>query len=173
MERTHSTAILPLLFIGLFFGACGQSAATPGTPGSPSPSPVATVSGHVSPSASPAPSAVPSPAPSGNPGSGSATLDVTLDAGPVCPVQRDPPDPACAPRAVPNATIVVRDAGATEVARATSDPTGHVRLALPAGSYTVEALPVQGLMGTPSPAPVTVAATGVTLLELTYDTGIR
>src|SRR5512146_1016884 len=31
-------------------------------------------------------------------------------AGPVCPVERTPPDPSCAPRAVPGARLLVQDA---------------------------------------------------------------
>jgi hypothetical protein len=41
------------------------------------------------------------------------------------------------------------------------------------GAYTIEAQPVAGLMGTPGPERVTVAATGTTEVSVIYDTGIR
>lgn len=104
---------------------------------------------------------------------GEPTLDVTLVAGPVCPVEMNPPDPNCAPRPVVGATVVIRDASGAEKARAASDQAGHVRIPLPAGAYTVEALDAPGLMATPSPMDVTVAAAGTTSVTLEYDTGIR
>ena len=96
-------------------------------------------------------------------------------ASPVCPVERNPPDPACAPRAVSGALILVRDAAGNPVAKATTAADGTYAVALAAGSYTVEAQPMDGLMGTPAPAPVIVppgVAAGARL-DFSYDTGIR
>ncbi len=93
-------------------------------------------------------------------------------AGPTCPVER-PGDPNCARRMVDGATLVVNDGGGAEVARFTTDGSGLFRVALPPGEYTVQASPVQGLMGTPGPATVEVQAAAETWLELAYDTGIR
>jgi hypothetical protein len=110
---------------------------------------------------------------SGGPGAGASMLDIALVAGPVCPVERNPPDPNCAARPVAGARVVVRDASGAEKASGVSDQTGHVRLALPGGAYTVEAMAVQGIMGNPSLTEVQVAATGTTAITLAYDTGIR
>lgn len=95
--------------------------------------------------------------------------------GPVCPVVSDPPDPGCDDRPVNGAVVIVRDAGGTEVARATTAADGTYAIAVPPGSYSVEAQPVEGLMGTPAPQPVTVpAGAGLPVqVDLAYDTGIR
>ena len=46
---------------------------------------------------------------------------------------------------------------ATEVGTMTTLPDGSFAFALPAGEYVVQGRPVEGLMGTPAPMPVTVA----------------
>jgi hypothetical protein len=92
-------------------------------------------------------------------------------AGPTCPVAR-PNDPACDPRPVAGAVIVVLNPSGQEAARATTDADGRYSVALPSGSYTLEPQPVQGLMGTAAPAAATVGLDYVTV-DLMYDTGIR
>jgi len=92
--------------------------------------------------------------------------------GPTCPVER-PGDPACAARLVAGAVLVVKDGGGTEVARFTTDASGFYRIALPAGSYTLEAGPVEGFMSGPKPEAFTVNGGAMTALDLSYDTGIR
>jgi len=97
-------------------------------------------------------------------------------AGPVCPVVQAPPDPACADRPVVGATVLVRDAGGREVARATTAADGTFIAPVPAeGGYVVEAGPVEGLLGTPAPQAVVVPAgpAAWASVELAYDTGIR
>jgi hypothetical protein len=108
----------------------------------------------------------PSPAGSGGPG-----IFGTALAGPTCPVEQ-PGDPSCDPRPVAGATIRVTDAQGAEVGTVVTDANGRFFVALPAGTYTVTAPPVEGLMG--FPAPITVEVTdGETVVELPYDTGIR
>ena len=100
----------------------------------------------------------------------------TVTAGPVCPVERNPPESACAPRPVAGAVVVVADAQGHEVARATSDPSGAYTVAVGlAGTFTVSGLPVAGLLGLPGPVTVTLgSAVGVVATaNLEYDTGIR
>jgi hypothetical protein len=92
--------------------------------------------------------------------------------GPTCPVER-PGDPACAPRPVAGAVIVVRGADGAEVARATTDVTGLYQVALAPGDYTLEAGPVAGYMSAQAPTPLTVTQGAVTTLDVAYDTGIR
>lgn len=94
-------------------------------------------------------------------------------AGPTCPVQRLPPDPACADRPVAGAVLVVTDAGGTEVGRATSDANGEFAIPLPPGSYVLTPQPVAGLMGTARPIQFTATAGSPADLDVTYDTGIR
>ena len=97
-----------------------------------------------------------------------------VTAGPVCPVQR-PSDPACDPRPVAGAVLVVKASGgsAAEVARSTTDASGMYRFTLAPGAYTLDPQPVQGLMGTARPAPVTVANGSLQVVPVEYDTGIR
>jgi hypothetical protein len=98
----------------------------------------------------------------------------TVSAGPTCPVQRDPPDPACAERPVAGAVLVVSDASGTEVKRVTSAADGSFSVELAPGAYRVTAQPVDGLMGTPAPIDVQVeAGQPMTELQVSYDTGIR
>ncbi len=87
-----------------------------------------------------------------------------------------PNDPACAPRPVAGAILVVTGAGGTEVARATSGADGRFELRLPAGTYILVPQAVVGLMGTADPVPFSVAADGASSLaplQVEYDTGIR
>ena len=93
-------------------------------------------------------------------------------AGPVCPVET-PGDPSCAPRPVAGADLVIRGAGGTEVARLSTDATGLFRVGLQPGEYTLEAQPVEGLMGTPGALPFTVRDGVQAVLDVVYDTGIR
>jgi hypothetical protein len=98
-----------------------------------------------------------------------------VTAGPVCPVEQNPPDPACAPRPVEGAVIVATDDAGAEVCRATSGRDGAYELVLvETGSVLVTAEPVAGLMGVPAPVNVTLTQPGQLVeLDLAYDTGIR
>jgi Carboxypeptidase regulatory-like domain len=95
----------------------------------------------------------------------------TAVAGPVCPVER-PGDPACAPRPVAGATILIRDATGADVATIVTDEEGRFHVALPPGTYTVVSQPVEGLMGNPGAVDVEVSD-GDATIDLSYDTGIR
>jgi len=98
----------------------------------------------------------------------------TLTAGPTCPVQRQPPDPACAERPVAGAHVRVTRPDGVLVATVTADVAGHFTLELAPGTYVVAPQPVEGLMGTPAEQDVTVAADGsMAEVSFSYDTGIR
>jgi hypothetical protein len=143
---------------------CTGAAVTP-TPGS-SPRPSAF------PSSTPVPNPSPTP-PASSPDAGKVRLDVALVAGPVCPVERNPPDPNCAARPVVRATIVIRDATGAQVAQLTSDAMGHATTDLAPGPYVVEAMSAAGLMGTPQPLSVQLTDAASGIVTLSYDTGIR
>lgn len=99
------------------------------------------------------------------------TLSLVLTAGPVCPVERMPPDPGCAPRPAADQVVAILD-GDREVARGTSDANGRIHFSLPYGRYVVHSVTA----GTfPSPPADLVADVGAQPLELAldYDTGIR
>jgi hypothetical protein len=101
------------------------------------------------------------------------TLRASLTAGPVCPVERDPPDPACAPRPVANVEIAVYDVSGVVVARAISGEDGVATLQLPAGAYYVVAPPVQGFMREVQPLAFAGVGGDRVGLVFAYDTGIR
>ncbi|MGK2851936.1 MAG: carboxypeptidase-like regulatory domain-containing protein [Candidatus Limnocylindrales bacterium] len=114
------------------------------------------------------PDAWPSPG-----GDGRTGLAIIATAGPTCPVETIPPKPECAPRPVPGAEVVIRDAAGAEVARVMLDAGGFAFVEVPAGAYQVEGLAANGLMGTPAPIDVMVTDGGATSVPLDYDTGIR
>jgi hypothetical protein len=98
--------------------------------------------------------------------------DVTLTAGPVCPVEQNPPDPNCAPRPVADREILVVTADGREVARGRSDAQGRLRFTVPYGSYLLHAAAFEGFPSPPSDEPITVGAAPVAV-SLDFDTGIR
>jgi len=106
-------------------------------------------------------------------GAGRTGIGGVVTAGPVCPVEKNPPDPRCAPRPVDGAILVVRNATGTEVARVTTTADGTFFAELPGGFYVVMPQPAKGLLGTPDPQSVTVADGAAVRLDLSYDTGIR
>jgi hypothetical protein len=95
-------------------------------------------------------------------------------AGPVCPVETEPPDPDCAPAPVEGAVLVVTDLAGNEVARATSDAEGRFAVELAPGAYHLVPQPVEGYMAAAEPIDVLVeAGAPPTEVALAYDTGIR
>ncbi len=96
----------------------------------------------------------------------------TVTAGPTCPVVR-PGASGCDDRPVAAAVLLVKDAGGSEVARFTTDASGLFRIALAPGSYTLEPQAVAGILGNARPAPFTVEDAKLTLVAVSYDTGIR
>ena len=106
-------------------------------------------------------------------GAGQTGVGGVVTAGPVCPVEKNPPDPACAPRPVEGAILLFRDAAGKEVARTTTAADGTYFAELPQGFYVVVPQPAKGLLGTPGPQSVTVTEGAAVRLALGYDTGIR
>ena len=106
-------------------------------------------------------------------GAGRTGVGGVVTAGPVCPVEKNPPDPACAPRPVDGAILVFKDAAGAEIARVTTAADGTYFAELPGGFYVVMPQPAKGLLGTPGPQSVTVADGAAVRLDLSYDTGIR
>lgn len=104
---------------------------------------------------------------------GDGVIDIVLVAGPTCPVETVPPQPGCEGRSVAGATVIVRDAQGIEVGRAITDSEGRAHVTLPAGIYTLEPQPLEGLMGTPDAVAVWALASGGLPVTLAYDTGIR
>ena len=114
------------------------------------------------------------PSPGAGGQAGRTGILVTAVAGPVCPVERVPPDPACEPRPVPGAVVDITDANGQPVARQETDASGTSFFELPPGAYVVTVADTgEGFMGLPEPQKVTVAAGAVATAIVTFDTGIR
>jgi hypothetical protein len=97
-----------------------------------------------------------------------------VTAGPTCPVETDPPNPACAERPVAGADLLILDQDGTEVARVTAGEDGTFTIQLVPGSYHLVPQPVAGLMGIAQPIDFVVdAGQPVGDLHVSYDTGIR
>jgi hypothetical protein len=95
-----------------------------------------------------------------------------LVAGPVCPVETDPPAPECAPRPVGGATVMIEVEG-DDASSVVSDPDGRFQASVAAGDIRVIPQPVEGLLGTPAPIEVEAFGGSLDLGEIAYDTGIR
>ena len=110
-----------------------------------------------------------------SPPAAAGTLQVEVAAGPVCPVERNPPDPDCEPRPVAGARIFVQPGDGRDilVAEATTDEAGMATIEIAPGDYILVGGDVEGLMGRPDPTTVTVSAGQTVMITLTYDTGIR
>src|SRR3990170_4056410 len=101
------------------------------------------------------------------------TVEGLVLAGPICPVETNPPDPACADRPVAGAILLIVDAAGDEAERVVTDSDGSFSISLPAGTYQIEPQPVEGYQGTAETLTVDVAAGTTGPVTLTYDTGIR
>ena len=146
---TVRSAVLLIAVLSLAVTGCaGRSSAPSSSPTAPSLSPVGTTSADTG-------------------IAGRAT------AGPVCPVEQVPPDPACAARPVAGAVLVIRDRSGAEVQRIKTAADGSFAAKVAPSAYVVEPQPVEGLMGTPGAQDVLVNAGPATTIEIVYDTGIR
>lgn len=94
--------------------------------------------------------------------------------GPVCPVERDPPDPDCAPRPYV-ATIWFRSAATHRVVRSVrSAPTGRFSATLAPGVYVVEPRPGPGIARPERlRRTVRVHPGRFSAIRIDYDSGIR
>jgi hypothetical protein len=115
--------------------------------------------------------AAPQPTASAGPG----TIVIEVRAGPACPVETTPPDPACAPRPVAGVRILLQPGDGRDivVAETVSDEDGMARVDVPAGEYLVIGTDVEGLFGRPDPVLVAVEPGEIAEVALGYDTGIR
>ncbi|MGH8030555.1 MAG: hypothetical protein ACREO3_11550 [Arenimonas sp.] len=107
------------------------------------------------------------------PGSGASTgtgVSGTATVGPTCPVERSPPDPACADRPYAG-NFEVESVGGAHVAGFTSGTDGRYSIALAPGSYQIR-LRDANAMPSMAPQPFNVR-TGWSLLNLQLDSGIR
>jgi hypothetical protein len=106
-------------------------------------------------------------------GGGGSTSGVrgVVTAGPVCPVERIPPDPNCADRPVVARVLVTRGSGGGVVASGASGSDGSFEISVAPGHYEVTAT-TKFAMRCDS-VPVVVVAGGFTDVTVPCDTGIR
>ena len=95
-------------------------------------------------------------------------------AGPTCPVESDPPDPACADKPIATNIWISRKINPQQViATIQSDANGAFQISLPPGDYVIQA----GPSGVPLPrcndTSATVGPAGYTSVTVSCDTGIR
>lgn len=102
-----------------------------------------------------------------------AFIQGVVTAGPTCPTQADPPDPACAPRPVPSARITAINAKTGSQTSTVTDAEGRFSLEIQAGTVQLSGAPVEGLMGVPDPVEITALAGEQHNIDLVYDTGVR
>ncbi len=113
--------------------------------------------------------------PSGSP-SATGILEGRITIGPLCPVERIPPDPACRPTAETYKAYPVgvwTPDGKTEVTLLNPALDGSYRVALSPGEYIVRADQQPSRLGGGLPEEVTIAMGATTTLDVDIDTGIR
>ncbi len=102
----------------------------------------------------------------------SATVKGSVKLSPVCPVERMPPDPACAPKPYQTKIEVFLADGTELVKTVESDSNGNFSFALPYGDYNVQA-------GSGKVYPrceailVSLKTATPPLISISCDTGIR
>lgn len=93
--------------------------------------------------------------------------------GPTCPVERDPPDPACADKPY-QASLIVSSTipGGNGGKLVRTDAAGHFEQKLAPGTYTIRNAS-ESVYPTLAPVTVKVAAGSWTQADLKFDSGIR
>jgi hypothetical protein len=92
--------------------------------------------------------------------------------GPTCPSLQRGDEHECASRPVPGAHLLLSDKSGRPITVITSDSRGRFEEALDPGVYTLVAETVEGWLGTPPAVDVVVRRGSMTLIDLTYDTGV-
>ena len=95
--------------------------------------------------------------------------------GPICPVEKYPPDPNCADKAFADAVVIVRNAQtAAVVKQLATDDQGTFIVSLTPGNYTVSAGPRSGAaLPSCNSVNATVAANAFASVDISCDSGIR
>ena len=111
------------------------------------------------------------PAPVVPPVAQTGTISGYIHSGPTCPVEKIPPDPACADRPFANANVTATNAAAKQY-QTQSASDGNFSLLVPAGRYTVKVISSNILPRCPEQQ-ADVTANKITALDISCDTGIR
>ena len=105
---------------------------------------------------------------------GKGLLEGRITIGPICPVERMPPDPSCQPTEETYRAhkLSVYTESPTKVAEFSGDANGRYKIELAAGTYTIKTEREMGPGGM-EPITVTVEAGKTTRQDVDIDTGIR
>jgi len=109
---------------------------------------------------------------------GSGVLKGKISIGPLCPVQRDPPDPGCLPTKqtfVAWATAVWTENKKTKIALLDPSLDGNYQVELPAGNYILDfdVSRTNGIGGSNLPSTISITNSDTTIFNINIDTGIR
>ncbi|MEI6140390.1 MAG: hypothetical protein WCP85_14065 [Mariniphaga sp.] len=101
-----------------------------------------------------------------------------ISIGPLCPVERIPPDPACLPTAETYkawATAIFSAKGKAKIATLDPNLDGSFEIELPVGDYIVDYNVVRniGVGKSNLPAAFSITAKDTTTININIDTGIR
>jgi hypothetical protein len=104
-------------------------------------------------------------------------LKGTISIGPLCPVERIPPDPACSPTAETYKAYqvdVYSSDGVNKIAELNPSLDGSFIIELPSGNYKVDLEKrVKNIGGSNLPLEITVGNNDTILINIEIDTGIR
>ena len=102
------------------------------------------------------------------------TLQGKISIGPLCPVERIPPDPNCLPTAETfKAWPLAIFKGEQKVKSFTADAQGNFRIDLPLGEYVIDLEQQRGIGGGNLPQDIIIQSGEITTLNIGLDTGIR
>jgi hypothetical protein len=100
-----------------------------------------------------------------------------ISIGPICPVERIPPDPACLPTAETYKAYPVdifSSSGKTKILQLSPSPDGSFVATLPSGDYMVILDRAQNTIGGSNlPVQISITSNNTTTLNVSIDTGIR
>lgn len=104
-------------------------------------------------------------------------LTGAISIGPICPVEKDPPDPACLPTAETYKAYPVSiwtSDGKRKIAQINPESDGTFIITLPPGDYRIILEKEQNSISSSNlPAEVSIISLKKTLLNIEIDTGIR
>lgn len=107
------------------------------------------------------------------PATGSSGITGTVLLGPICPVQREPPDPQCADKPYATSLVVTTVSGERIIKEFKSDSNGTFRVAVPPGEYAVRSAATADTLPRCDEQLVVVRASEYTAITFRCDTGIR
>lgn len=101
-------------------------------------------------------------------------LEGIIQIGPICPVEKDPPDPGCVPTAETYKAFPVYIHSSNGL-RTLINPAlnGSFKIELPAGTYFLTLEKEQNIGSSNLPIVVSIDPLGDTIIKIEIDTGIR